>query len=118
LNSKIKLISNYLSKGIQGLLGAIIFSKTFLSFSKEKKIAEFFLKSNPSQMNNFPKVLFIIDKDDYIDCSLSTHSDIEQISCFPSEKEVLFFPFSSFEVKEIKKILLIMKSYMSLNYYI
>ena len=103
LNSEIKIISNYLSNRIKGLPGAIIFSKIFLSFSKDKKIAEFFLQSNSSQMKDFSKVLFILDKDDYIDYSLSTHSDIEEFSPFPSEKEVLFFPFSSFEVKEIKK---------------
>ena len=103
LNSEINKISNYLSKKIQGLPGEIIFSKTFLSFSMDRNIAEFFLKSNHSQMNNSSKVLFILDKDDYIDYSLSTHSDIEEFSFFNKEKEVLFFPFSSFEVKEIKK---------------
>ena len=50
------------------------------------------------------RVLFILEKDDIIDYSLSTHSDLENISFFPDEKEVLFFPFSSFEIKEIKKI--------------
>ena len=36
--------------------------------------------------------------------SLSTHGDIENISFFPNEKEVLFFPFSSFELKGVKEI--------------
>ena len=36
-----------------------------------------------------------------MDYSLSTHADIEKISFYPNEKEVLFFPFSSFEIKEI-----------------
>ena len=103
LNSEINIISNYLSKKIQGLPGAIIFSKTFLSFSKDREMAELFIKQNNSQMNNYSKVLFILDKDDYIDYSLSTHSDTEEFSFFKQEKEVLFFPFSSFEVKEIKK---------------
>ena len=103
LNSEIEIISNYLSKKIQGLPGAILFSKTFLSFNKDRKIAEVFLKSNNCQMNNYSKVLFILDKDDFIDFSLSTHSDIEEFSFSTKEKEVLFFPFSSFEVKEIKK---------------
>ena len=38
---------------------------------------------------------------------LSTHSDIENISRYPNEKEVLFFPFSSFEIKDIKKAIYI-----------
>jgi len=38
-----------------------------------------------------------------MDYSLSTHCDIENISKFPKEKEVLFFPFSSFEIKDINE---------------
>ena len=49
------------------------------------------------------KVLYIVEKDDKIDYSLSTHSDIENISIYPNEKEVLFFPFSSFEIKDINE---------------
>ena len=45
------------------------------------------------------KVLYILEKDDKIEYNLSTHGDIEDISCFPGEKEVLFFPFSAFEIK-------------------
>ena len=52
---------------------------------------------------NLSKVLFIIEKDEIMNYSLSTHSDIENISKYPSEKEVLFFPYSSFEIKEIKQ---------------
>ena len=29
---------------------------------------------------------------------LNTHADIEELSCFPDEKEVLFFPFSAFGI--------------------
>ena len=48
--------------------------------------------------------MFILEKDDNLDYNLSIHGDIEKISYFPNEKEVLFFPFSSFEIKEIKEI--------------
>ena len=50
------------------------------------------------------KVLFILEKDDNIGYNLSTHCDIEKISFYPNEKEVLFFPFSPFEIKSIKEI--------------
>ena len=36
--------------------------------------------------------------------NLSTHADIEKISFIPYEREVLFFPFSSFEIKDIKEV--------------
>ena len=100
-NYEIILIKNYLKNKIPGLPGAIVFSKVFLSFTKVKLIAEKFLNSG-KKSDNLSKVLFILEKDDNIDYSLSTHSDLENVSFFPDEKEVLFFPFSSFEIKEIK----------------
>jgi len=100
---EIKLIKNYLKKKIDNLPGAIVFSRSFLSFSKEKGMAENFLTYYNAN-NNLPKVLYILENDDSIDYSLSTHGDIEKISFIPEEKEVLFFPFSSFEIKDIKEV--------------
>ena len=87
-------------KKIEGLPSSIVFSKSFLSFSKEKKIAENFLRGE-NKNTNLSKVLFVLEKDDNIGYNLSTHGDIEKISFFPNEREVLFFPFSSFEIKGI-----------------
>ena len=100
---EIEIIQNYLKNKIKDLPGAIVFSKSFLSFSKEKSIAESFL-NNYNKNYNYFKVLYILEKDDYLDYNLSTHGDIEKISFFPSEREVLFLPFSSFEIKDIKEI--------------
>ena len=44
-----------------------------------------------------------MEKDDNLKYDLATHADIEKISYLPSEQEVLFFPFSSFEIKDIKE---------------
>ena len=98
---EIKIIQDYLNKKINGLPGAIVFSKSFLSFSKDRNEAEVFI-SGKNIKNNLSKVLFILEKDEKVDYSLSTHADIENISFF-NENEVLFFPFSSFEIKEIKE---------------
>ena len=54
-------------------------------------------------IDNLSKVFFILEKDNTIDYSISTHADIENISIYPNEKEVLFFPFSSFEIKDIEE---------------
>ena len=102
LNKEIDIIKDYLNKKIEGLPGAIIFSKTFLSFTKNKKIAEEYLE-NEEDDKELIKVLFILEKDNKMDYSLSTHADIENISVNPKEKEVLFFPLSTFEIKEINK---------------
>ena len=101
-NKEIENIKNYLNKKIEGLPGAIIFSKAFLSFSKEEEIAKDFLNENENKNKNLSKVFFILEKDDNIDYSISTHADIVELS-FYEEKEVLFFPFSSFEIKDIKE---------------
>ena len=100
--SEIEKIKYYLKNKIKDLPAAIVFSNSFLSFSKDKNVAEGFL--NKINVNNkISKVLYILEKDDNIDYSLSSHSDIEKISFYPNEKEVLFFPFSSFEIKNIKE---------------
>ena len=102
-DDEIKIIISNMNKKIKDLPGVIVFSKTFLSFSKEKEIAEKFLKQN--NLNpNLSKVLFILEKDDTLGYNLSTHGDIEEISYYPKEREVLFFPFSAFEIKNINKI--------------
>ena len=100
---EIDKIKEYLNNKIPNLPGAIVFSKSFLSFSKEKSVAEGFLHSGYSD-TNLSKVLYILEKDKDIDYSLSTHTDVENLSIFNTEKEVLFFPFSPFEIKEIKEI--------------
>ena len=101
-NDEIIKIKRYLENKIKDLPGAIVFSKSFLSFTKDKNLAEQYLKIK-NDNENISKVLYIIEKGEKIDYSLSTHCDIENISIYPYEKEVLFFPFSSFEIKAIKE---------------
>ena len=100
---EIDKIKNFLNNKVENLPGLIVFCKPFLSFSKDREVAENFL-SQSSCYNNLTKVLFTLEKDDNVGFNLSTHCDLENISYYQSEKEVLFFPFSSFEIKEIKEI--------------
>ena len=102
-NEEIEKIKNNLNKKVENLPSSIAFSKTFLAFSKKREIAESFIKQI-NKNKNFSKVIYILEKDDNIGFNLSTHGDIEKISYYPKEREVLFFPFSSFEVKGIKEI--------------
>ena len=102
-NVEIDRIKNNLKNKKGGLPCSIVFSKSFLSFSKDKNIAKYFLEKDKNVNNNLSKVLFILEKDDNLEYSLLTHADIQQLSYFPNEQEVLFFPFSSFEIKEIKE---------------
>ena len=102
-NNEVDKIKNHLKNKIHGLPGSIVYSRSFLSFSKERNIAEKFLKG-PVNNDNLNKVLYIVENDNELDYNLATHGDIENISFYPNEKEVLFFPFSSFEIKSINTI--------------
>ena len=102
-NDEITRIQYYINSKIQGLPSSIVFSKSFLSFSKDIDTARGFLKAE-NKNKNLSKVLFILEKEDKIEYNLSTHADIEKISFMPNEREVLFFPFSSFEIKDINEI--------------
>ena len=75
-NVEINDIKNYIKKKIEGLPSSIVFSKSFLSFSKEKNVAEKFLKDE-NKDKNLSKVLFILEKDDNCGYKLSNHGDIE-----------------------------------------
>ena len=99
---EINKIKTYMTKKIEGLPSAIVFCKSFLSFSKDRVQAEKFYEDGKLK-NDLSKVLFILEKDNNVGYNLSTHGDIEKISFYPKEKEVLFFPFSSFEIKAIKE---------------
>ena len=98
-----KKIKNFLNNKKPNLSGSIAFSKSFLSFSKEREVAEQYLNKK-SKNKKLLKVLYILERDDNMGYDLSTHGDIEKISFYPNEKEVLFFPFSAFEIKEIEEI--------------
>ena len=100
-NDELDKIKNSLKKRPPELPSVIVFSKSFLSFSEKIEVAKRFLMPK-NENQNLSKVLYTIEKDDKLDYSLYTHSDIQKISVF-NEKEVLFFPFSSFEIKDIQE---------------
>ena len=101
--TEINIIKKCLADKKPNLPGAIVFSKTFLSFSKDKSVAEGFLRSS-KELPNYFRILYILERDEDMDYSSSTHTDLEDISYFGNEKEVLFFPFSPFEIKGIQEI--------------
>ena len=101
-NIEINKIIEYIKKGeVNGLPGAIVFSKTFLSFSKSYNVAKSFMEHN--KIEKFSKVLFILRSDIKIDYSSSTHVDVGRLSLLDDEEEVLFLPFSSFKIVKIEK---------------
>ena len=99
-NKEINKIIDFNKKGeVNGLPGAIVFSRTFLSFTKIENVAIKFM--NQYQRPNFSKVLFILKKDIDIDYNSSTQVDVGKLSNYDDEAEILFFPFSSFKIVRI-----------------
>ena len=100
---EIDKIKEYLKKRKSGIPASIIFSKAFLSFSEVEEVANGFYqnyKNNKSnyEKNNLVPVFFHLIKKEDIKESLYSHIKIDNISFYPTEKEILFLPFTCFEI--------------------
>ena len=90
-DEEIKKLQNYIGKEIPGCPSSLVFSKSFISFSKDKNQAEFFFsKYNKNAM------LTVVEYDNTF--NLNTHAYIKDISIIPDEEEVLFFLFLLLEL--------------------
>ena len=102
-DENIKKIKKNLKQKVKHLPSSIIFLKSFLSFDKDRLSAE----SNLTQLKkdiNFSKVFFILVIKEDIGYHYATFCDMEQLSFFTDQREVIFFPFSTFEVCSIKDV--------------
>lgn len=80
--------------------GRLVVTRTFLSFTKNKDIAIRFMHlSKP----NVRIILFVVKPLKGNKNMTVTNVDASEISFFYAEEEVLFLPFSGFEISEIKK---------------
>ena len=105
---EIKNLEKYQNYNRNNYPKVLLYSRCFLSFSKNRKIAENFIIDyyykiiNNENRNTLTQVLFIIEGLNKIIKYLS-NCDMEKISDFRKEREILFFPYSSFIVEDIKK---------------
>ena len=99
----IKKIKTNIKKKVKHLPSSIIFTKSFMTFYKDRITVENNLHKVKKE-KNYTKVLLTIDKKDDVGYQFSSYSDIESLSYYPNQKEALFFPFSVFEVCSIKEI--------------
>ena len=101
-NVEINKILDYMKTKSDALPKSIVFSKTFLKFFKDRKIAESFF--GRMLTNEYTDVIFILEIEKNLDFNLFSLCYIEKYSFYPNEKEVLVFPFSSFEIKDVKEV--------------
>ena len=99
---EINILRKYITNKIQGLPGALVYCRGFFSFSLLKEVSLNFMYFQDNSENMIP-VLLIIDNNNEDSISHSSSSYIKKFSAIKKEEEVLFFPFSCFEVKNIEK---------------
>ena len=81
---------------------ALIYCKSFMSFSLERNVALNFMNNkNPNEKNI--RVLYILESKSILDKKNATNADLDGISYFENEKEILLFPFSFYEISNIVK---------------
>ena len=78
----------------------LLYSRTFLSFTKEKAKINNFLKNYNESCY---RVVFYLKNNDSIYNKYSSNADIENLSVIKNEKEVLFFHYTTFCLKNIYK---------------
>ena len=96
---------NYKNNNIESEIPKVIaFSRSFLSFSIDEKRAKNFAGIN--NCDNAYTILYIIEENKIIGNNGTniTNADLQKFSNFPSEKEILIFPFTCFEIVKIEKI--------------
>ena len=106
-NNEIKFIKKGLKKiKNENYPNLICYTKSFFSTSLDKKVALQIMKNKiPILGKKESLVLYEIISSSELDKSIVTNVNLSDISDF-NEKEILFFPFSSFEINSIEKQML------------
>ena len=94
---------SHLSIKKSGIPSGLIYCKSFMSFSLDKNVALSFM-NNKIPNKSEVRILFILSGEKNLDSKNLTNADLTNISYFENEKEILLFPFSIYEVNNIKKI--------------
>ena len=97
-------IKKYMKKKINGLPATIVYGRTFFSFTDDINVANNFKEIKKLGLGENEMVgLFIIEQCPQNDKLCTGNASIKEYSYFQNESEILFFPFSSFEIKKIEK---------------
>ena len=78
----------------------LLYSRTFLSFLKVKNNINKFLGKTDK---NYYGVVYVLKNNKSILNKYSSNADIEFLSIYPEEKEVLFFPYTTFCLNDISE---------------
>ena len=96
---EINKIKESLNNKKKNIPECICFNKAFLSTSQNKNVALGFMK-NPNQ--DEMRVLYIFEKKGELDNENATNFIAQDFSSYKKEEEVIFFPYSCFQINSIK----------------
>ena len=88
-----------LENNLNGNIKTLIYTKQFQSFSQSEEMAKNYI--NYIDKDSIP-VLYEVNKLEAQE-AFASNIDIGDLSCFPENKEVLFFPYTCFIVEKIEK---------------
>ena len=97
---EIDYIEQSLKNKKRNLPGCICYNKAFLSSSLDLNVGlNFALRKKPKE--NEKRVLYIFKKCEDLDKENATNAVLENYSRYKKEREILFFPYSCFEITQI-----------------
>ena len=83
----------------------IIYSTSFLSFSTNNEVAKGLTSRREASEQNRETVLKLNPlREEYENEIMKTNASLKEISLFHEEDEILFFPFSSFEIVDVEEL--------------
>ena len=95
-------LKNFMINKKKNLPSSIVYGRSFFSFSFNKNIAEVFYKRKTlEQKEGFIPVFLILEGTS--ENRFNGNASISEYSFYKEEAEVLFFPFSCFEIKSIEE---------------
>ena len=92
-NEEIRSLIHYKVNMKEGLPMSTLFSRGFISFSKKKSVAEKFIRG-------CNKNTLLIIANPQKENEIFAQADVQSLSGFNDEEEVLFFPFAIFAIKD------------------
>ena len=103
-NKELEKIKNNLNDNSRNdnLPKVIYYLRAFKSFSKNRKISEQFIRESSEDSTGLLFILLVDNNDINIEEDFKSNAYIKEFSKYQVEDEVLFFPFSSFEVVKIE----------------
>ena len=96
------LINHLNNRKSSNIPWGLIYCKSFMSFSLDKNVAlDFMQNKNPTEKK--VRALYILKAQPGIDHKNATNADLNDISYFENEREILLFPFSIYEINDVIK---------------